>query len=297
MPFPILEVSPDSVTGDEQLGSKNKFWFLHEKQRWLFKERRPETGEDWAEKLASEFARILTIPAAQVELAVSGDRFGCASKLFVADDENLMHGNEILAGQITGYDRNQRHHHSDHTLANIVKAIELLVPSQEIYDDVLSVLGSYFVLDALIGNTDRHHENWGFLMRFTEMEDGVFDVHLKVAPSFDHASSLGRELQDERRTRILDENRIGRYARGGHGGIYLQSTDPRGANPLGLIEYGMQHHPQYFTPALQRLAGVPVGQLTAYVDEVPAERISDVAKVFAKQLLTHTHTTLTGLLA
>ena len=48
------------------------------------------------------------------------------------------------------------------------------------------LFAGYLVLDAVIGNTDRHHENWGLLLRRTET-----GWKGQVAPSFDHASSLG----------------------------------------------------------------------------------------------------------
>ena len=65
-----------------------------------------------------------------------------------------------------------------------------------------TLIADYMVLDALIGNTDRHHENWGILRTRV---DGQWED--KVAPSFDHASLLGRELQDVRREKLLVENR------------------------------------------------------------------------------------------
>ena len=67
------------------------------------------------------------------------------------------------------------------------------------------------MLDALIGNTDRHHENWGILVR-----RGRGVLLGEVAPSFDHASSLGRELRDigpgRTRQRMLKEHLIGAYS-------------------------------------------------------------------------------------
>lgn len=52
----------------------------------------------------------------------------------------------------------------------------------------------YIVFDGWIMNVDRHHENWGMLA----------DSNDRLAPSYDHASALGRLLNDERRTKILE---------------------------------------------------------------------------------------------
>lgn len=59
MSFKVVPVSPDSIIGEEQLGSKTKFWFARGTERRLFKEGRAQTGEDWAEKVAAEIARLI----------------------------------------------------------------------------------------------------------------------------------------------------------------------------------------------------------------------------------------------
>jgi len=67
--YPILTVRPEDLISDETLGSKTKFWFRRDGKRWLFKEAREGTGEDWAEKIAAEVAHKVGISAATVELA------------------------------------------------------------------------------------------------------------------------------------------------------------------------------------------------------------------------------------
>jgi site-specific recombinase XerD len=82
----------DSPQTTEQLGSKPKFWFLMkgDKQPWLFKFTREKTGEDWSEKIASEVAKLLKLPAAKVELAVFNEMRGCASRSLVETESTLI---------------------------------------------------------------------------------------------------------------------------------------------------------------------------------------------------------------
>jgi serine/threonine protein kinase HipA of HipAB toxin-antitoxin module len=51
------------------------------------------------------------------------------------------------------------------------------------YPSAFAQFTGYLVLDALIGHTDRHEENWGVIEGITGAK--------RLAPSFDHASSLG----------------------------------------------------------------------------------------------------------
>jgi hypothetical protein len=288
-------VDPNSLIGDEQLGSKSKFWFAHDDQQWLFKFARDHTGEDWAEKVAAEVAKHIPVLAAHVELAEYNGQRGSASLSFIADNESLVHGNEILAGQIFGYDRQKKLKQSDHTFDNIVAAIRTLVGGAEWYHEVLKEIARYIVLDALICNTDRHHENWGFLSTYHTSDAGEVTMSFRMAPSFDHASSLGRELRDERASDILASNGIEHYARRGHGGIYWKQTDARGANPLELVQQASAAFPDYFREPLAGVASTPVDDLLDIVNQVPNTVISAPSRRFAQALLAYTHGVLSGL--
>jgi hypothetical protein len=293
MAYSVIEVDPDTLIGDEQLGTKPKFWFLRDGQEWLFKEARSNTGEDWAEKIAAEVAGATEIDAANVELAQFRGRRGSASRSFInRSNDSLVHGNELL-GRIIGYDRNKRQRQSDHTLETIMAAIRAYFPEREdILNGVLTDLATYLVLDALIGNTDRHHENWGLVLSY-HSEDGPEKVgHLWVAPSFDHASSLGRELTDLRRHELLKSGSIGGYVRRGRGGIYLRNDDRFGANPLHLVEVSVRTYPDYFGRALRKVAETPFSAIEMAVDDVPDSRITPPSRDLAREILKYNHSAL-----
>jgi hypothetical protein len=59
--FDVVAIADDVQDDLEPLGTKPKFWFRTEAgDGCLFKEARPDTGEDWAEKIACELARHFT---------------------------------------------------------------------------------------------------------------------------------------------------------------------------------------------------------------------------------------------
>lgn len=293
MAFHIVSVPSGAAVEDEQLGTKPKYWYYEGEERWLFKESRLATGEDWAEKVAAEIATELGFPAARVELARSGDRRGSISKFFLEGDATLVHGNELLAGLVEDYDPGKKRR-SDHTLDSIVKSIQRL-PGTGVPDSLLRGLAKYLVLDALICNTDRHHENWGVIFRWHTI-DTKHQMRISVAPSFDHASSLGRELTDADRLRRMEENRISRYVQRGRGQIFINRSDRRGANPLELVRLGTERFPGYFKRALESVASTPIQKLTAILDEVPDVLITETGRAFSKRLLEHTHSELVKLL-
>ncbi len=295
--FPIISITSNQFADVEQLGSKEKFWFWHDEKKWLFKEARlipsPQgaewAGEDWAEKIAAEIANLLDIPAAKVELAEFEGRRGSASLNFTSPAQQLMHGNEVMAGYLDDYDPEVRYKQASHTVENIIMAIRKMFPKEKEHHTVLRQLASYMVLDALVGNTDRHHENWGLLWQVRVEIDEVSErarLHKQydVAPSFDHASSLGREWLDEVRQNMLDKKQIEKYVSKGKGGIYL-TGGKKGANPLALVESVAVEHPDFFRPTLDSLRNVPLIRLTELLDRLPRNRVSETACGFAKEML------------
>ncbi len=306
MSYPIVLVESHQILDDEQLGSKTKFWFEYKSHNWLFKEARviqhPRgdvvTGEDWTEKVAAEIADLIGFNAAKVELAEYQGRRGSASLSFITSNNlHLEHGNEVLAGHLSGYDQRKKQHQSEHTLHNIIHALMIMFPQDDDNLYVLTKLASYLVLDALILNTDRHHENWGlFWKRLVLKTDDEAFRQYDVAPSFDHASSLGRELLDEKKAKLIQSAAINKYINNGRGGIYWHETDQHGLSPLSLVELAATKYPDYFRPALVAISRIPLGIIQATLDDVPTERASEISKNFAKLLLASTYERLTGLL-
>ena len=294
MSYCIINIPLDAREDTEQLGSKPKFWVLLGEQRWLFKVARPDTGEDWAEKAAAELALAIGVRAATVELADYGGQRGCLSLNFVdvKGGQALVHGNEILALRVTGYDKSKMFRQSDHTLENIDAAIRKLF-APERAEGVLTELAGYLVLDALIGNTDRHHENWGLLL---QVQTDPKAATLSVAPSFDHASSLGRELRDGRRDELLAQARVGWYVAKGRGGLFRGPEERHGENPLRFVQLAARAYPAYFRPALVRVAQLPTADIGRIIEALPDERASGPAKRFAQALILNAQASLTEIL-
>lgn len=292
--FPIIEVTSAMRSDVEQLGSKPKFWFKLKNENWLFKEARANTGEDWSEKVASEIASLLGIPAHHTELAIWEGKRGCAVKSFLAHGQAaLVHGNELLGGLITGYDAEKQRGQADHTFDNIVLVIERLFPHERARIATARRIAGYLVLDALVGNTDRHHQNWGVILE-PRLEPGSEPkVSIELAPSFDHASSLGRELTDAARERHIQEATIERYIRRGRGGIFADPTSQHGLSPIALAHHLAQHHPLFFKPWQKKVAELSSDSVRQIVERVPTERMSEPAQRFtlaflevSRQLLT-----------
>lgn len=257
------------------MGSKDKFWFSQSglrEQEWLFKYPRPQSGEHWAEKIAAEVAGWLHVPHASAELAVWGADRGVAVQNFVDAGWKLMHGNQVLADNLRNYRRPSTFRHSQHTLQSIRQTLEKGFPTREARERVQSRFAEYLVWDALIGNTDRHDENGGLLA--PEAAHGWLG---SLAPSFDHASSLGRELSDTRRDRILASDGIGRR------GIYGENDVP--LSPLALARQAIRINPDPFLAVGAQLQRIDEEALRQIIDRIPQSWMSRSARSFSLTLM------------
>ena len=281
--YPVIEVDAADAR-PEDMGSKSKFWYTRREDgaQWLFKHPRPGTGEHWAEKIAEQVAVLLEIPRGEVELAVFGETRGSATKSFVGDDQDLDHGNQILERAEEGYDEDRRFHQSRHTLHSVMQGIDRVFESTESAERAKRRFAEYAALDALIGNTDRHHENWGVVR--SRAASG-WDVSL--APSYDHASSLGRELTDERRDARLKGGGVGGYLNRGRGGIYWEQGDRRAPSPLQLALLAVERYPDIFVPALRNLDKLSESDIVRIVNRVPDDWMSESARLFAISIMRH----------
>lgn len=287
-PYTIIEVKPEWCLDQEQMGSKRKFWYSEAvgKPRWLFKYAREInpgvlSGEHWAEKIAEQIADKLGILHAKVELAVYQGSRGSTSESFISKDERtLVHGNEILRDVDVEYESSKHFKQTQHTLERIFKSFNEIFEDVRFAEQTKGRFAEYLVLDTLISNVDRHHENWGILLKRGERRQMGY-----LAPSFDHASSLGRELTDVRRQQILKEPQMGLYVKKGHGAIFWEKAERKAPSPLHLVQLAVAMYPALFQNALKKLAAVTVLDCETAVDRIPEEWMSPYARLFAKELL------------
>ena len=290
--FPIHRIAPDDVSYEEDMGTKDKFWCRvdGDERLWLFKHPRENTGEHWAELIAAELGQALGIKVAEVRLAeYEGVRGSMTRNIRAGADQTIVHGNELLE-VLPGYERERRWRQRMHTFDNIRRAIEARC-GEEVCSECMRDFCSYLVLDALIGNTDRHHENWALLR--TESQGGRTAAY-QMCPSFDHASSLGRELLDERRLQLLDD-RIDTYRlhKKARSAIYWMEGDKHPMPNLQLLDRVQQNRPECLSAVRDHLSSHDATTHAAILEKMPDGWMSDAQKRF---VLAVTHANLQNII-
>ena len=289
MAYPIITVSPDSSTQLEQLGTKAKFWYqFDENQKALFKEGRPGTGENWAEKVCCEVARSLGLPHAEYELGLWRGTKGVISPSLVPKNGRLILGNELLAWVHKSYEPGARYKTTQHILRRVIAVLQqpsIGTPfSWECPPQVANALGvfaGYLLLDALVCNQDRHHENWGLII---SPENG-----LVLAPTFDHASSLGRNETDETRIKRLSTKDKGysieSYVAKARSGFFENKSSTKAMSTVDAFRECAKANVGAGQYWLDRLLSLNDSDFSDILDEIPDDFISSEAREFANAML------------
>lgn len=296
--FRIIKVAEDAPHASEQMGTKPKFWFLKDRTNFLFKEGRPGTGEDWAEKVAEQLAALLKMPHAEYELAVFGDKRGTVSRSFLPKGASFSPGNELLGLFEESYETGRVYYRrSQHTLEKVTSVIDLRsenVPVVHLpvgfsgFEGVASsidVFVGYLMLDCWIGNTDRHDENWGWVL----VPSPSNGVRLHLVPTFDHASSLGsHELDADKSDRLATKDKrrsVMRYVQKARSAIYLKESDSKPLTTLEAFRLAGTDNPTAGKAWLRKLSDVSLEAVYNILSRVPRDRMTATSVEFAAKLL------------
>ncbi|MGB7964118.1 MAG: HipA domain-containing protein, partial [Propionicimonas sp.] len=272
--FQVVDISDWAADSDEELGARDKLWVSStpredvpdEVPDALWKEGRPgdkvtEARADlWAEKIAAEIAALMGVPAAKADLAERGGVCGVLSWRMAGA---LTHGNQLLSVVHADYQAQSKGRVAGYDLPSIERALEPYGG----WDESLGAFDCFaglLVLDALIANTDRHHENWG-----------IIEETRRLAPSYDHGASLGFNVRKPMRERPRE------YAAGGksrHFPSRLTLVDLAG-EALGMVGAKVAAHWR------EAVARVDTGDLKEIIASVPEDWMSGVMRTFVLELV------------
>lgn len=207
---------------------------------------------------------------------------------FIPEGGRLVHGNELLARIVTEYQPKQFFHVRQHTLRRVLAIIRNerikvpigcnLLPH---LDSAIDVFVGYLMFDAWIANQDRHHENWALVV-----SEGPA-IHL--APTYDHASSLGSNETDMNRKDRLTTHDAGRsmerYVERAASAFFLSSSSRRPMSTLDAFREAGKVRQKAAKGWLESLERLSLQGAQFIFDQVPRERISEVAIEFALKML------------
>ncbi|MEZ9322801.1 HipA domain-containing protein [Vibrio sp. 10N.286.51.E5] len=127
--------------------------------------------------------------------------------------ERFVHAGSYFKRMIPDFDDKMG---KEHNLTDMGIIIRLLSMKANLKTNGLLWISEMALFDALIGNTDRHQENWGVVFKPGEISC--------LSPLFDNGTSLGHERFIEH-VRDWDEHRLKVYIKKGKHHLRLKRED------------------------------------------------------------------------
>lgn len=247
-------------------GTRAKFWIIDPKtsQKFMFKIPKGDTGEVWAEKIASEIGKLLQLNMMDVHLAVRKDTYGVLAKKFTSGMEEFYEGGDLFPSIVEDFDRYKL---DNYTFQHISKAL-----SEFQLDKDFIVIP---VFDALIGNQDRHCDNWGIISTRNDY---------RLAPIYDNGASLGFQLKEDRINMMFsDRNMFKAFTRRSHSLIGVGNRrKPKYSELLSVI---WTQYSKEIDDAVTRLTVLNKDNIVRILNEIPDAIMSDIYKEWVVKLL------------
>lgn len=222
--------------------------------------------EFWSEIAASRLGLLLGLPVLDYHIASYNGRIGCISKNMInLEGEELVEGVNLIIGFEPNFKEYCKNNHHFKKIETALKSVGLI--------EFRRIAVEMFFFDCIIGNTDRHSENWAlirnkegesvyanimkmniikryykywllhkeFQIPFNKVHKLIALIRHRFAPFYDNGSSLGRELSEERIAKLLeDDNLFDKFFCGGKSDIIVDSEK---MTFLETIDYLLEHYP------------------------------------------------------
>jgi hypothetical protein len=161
----------------------------------------------WSEIIACQISRLLAVnvPPAFVAVDIETGEIGALIELFypyprLTKSARLVHAADFMQENFASGRKGR-----PHALRENLSVCRLLKVA-----DPLGWWAEAVLFDTLIGNTDRHSENWGFLIEWA-----ANDQRATLAPLYDNGTSLGYGIQESRLDPPWERARIADFIRKG----------------------------------------------------------------------------------
>ena len=151
--------------------------------------------------------------------------------------ERYTPGGDFLQKLIPDYDRKRGEQHNYDITARLCKALlnEELPRHNWVKYWVIT-----FIFDALVGNTDRHQDNWGIIWKIRDSKR----IGAKLTPIFDNGTSMGHEIFEYNFVKFDNASHIEKYINRGSHHMKWKLSDKKKIPHLEIIPLMISKYPE-----------------------------------------------------
>lgn len=265
--YSMYEKTPVMLSGAEK-----KIEIIIDGHRYIVKfQKNSEVGLTYnyvSEYLGSHIFQVIGIPVQETFLGTYGGANVVVMKNFLESGDAFVAFNGVGESSL---ERDKELY--QYTYEDITAMLQENMKSTNV-EETIDRFWDMFVVDALIGNFDRHGGNWGFIKR---------DNHYRIAPVYDNGSSLYPKLNtDEKIAAVLaSEEEIDQR-------IYKFPTSHIKVKNRKSSYFEVISSRQFeaCNEAIKRIVPrIDLSRINIIIDEI--EGISELRKQFYKVMLEH----------
>lgn len=237
----------------------NKAFFKYQKEGY-------NVSEACSEKISYEIAKVLGYECATIELAKDYDNtLGVLNYLFI-DINKFIHEDAI-----SYLNPNNESRKKFYTITNIKKVLDNL--DKSLFKDFIKIM----IFDALIGEQDRHEENWGI---------EKIGNNYKLSPLYDNGCSLLREFKDETFSNnyYSGKKNFNSYIEKSKTVIHKEN-DGTNYKHFELIEYLNKNYYDIVQKEIKNLSKLTDDIIEKIVQNIPDELLTEKHKIYIIEYL------------
>lgn len=218
--------------------------------------------------MSYEIANILGYPCAKIEFAKDEDGIlGVLNYLFVGNtNDGREHVDAIVYLKGKYKERNEYY-----TIDNIKSTLDKL--NESLFNDFIKIM----IFDALVGEQDRHEENWGI---------SIIQGKYKMSPLYDNGCNLLREFKDENYAQkyYSEKKDFNAYIKNSKTYIYKNNEKKRFKH-FELIEFLYSCYSEVVKQELDNLNKLTNDIISEIVESIPDDLMTLEHKEFIKKYL------------
>lgn len=218
--------------------------YLKSNHRYLFKKsshRYPE--QYWAEIFAYRLGICMGIEVPRAFVAYDDDNQSAAliEWFYSPQEDSYIAGGDYFKNKISNFDRKSGKQHNFETVEQIFKDLENIYLL-----DWKAYWAKAFLFDALIGNTDRHQDNWGIVVTKEYKNTNLRGMikELRISPVFDNGTSMGHEIFANKFNGFKNIGRLEKYVLNGKHHMKWASTDLKRIEHANILKKFIGLYPE-----------------------------------------------------
>lgn len=231
-------------------------------EKAFFKYKHPEyiTSELCSEKMSYEIAKVLDYNCAKIEFAQDEDgQFGILNYWFTDEVDNHTDA-------VSYFNTSENKRNEFYTISNIKRVLDEI--DYNLFHSFIKIM----VFDALVGEQDRHEENWGVLKQNNKYE---------ISPLYDNGDNLLNkfENQDYAQQYYDNANKFDAYIRKSRTLIYKEDKKSKYKH-FELIEYLNNSYYNAVQQEINNLKKLTDEKIKEIVDKVPDDLLTTMHKQY-----------------